>query len=262
MLYIYIYILSLTNTYLSKQFESNNSEEIWTWFTSLVCKPCRELKKKKINIHKTTMKKTIFTVALLATIAVSTAQETKTTFGVKAGLNLSSASVERDYDTDVSSLVGFHVGGFANIEFDEKFAVQPELLLSTQGFKEYLNDGGYIYDEKIKLTYVNIPVHFQYKVVPKLHVEAGPQLDFLLSGKADGKYYDPMFDETQTQNNLDIKDRLKSIAFGFNIGAGYAITSQLSASVRYHLGLSEIDDLEGVKMKNRNLQVGVGYTFN
>jgi len=210
------------------------------------------------------MKKTILAVAFLATILTSTAQETnsKITFGAKAGLNLSSASVDRGYDTDVSSLVGVHIGGFANYKFDEKFAMQAELLFSTQGFKEYDNDGGYIYDDKIKLTYINLPVSFQYLVVSKLHVEAGPQVDFLLSGKADGKYYDPMFDETQTQNNVDIKDSLKSVAFGFNIGAGYAFTPKLSANVRYHLGLSEADDMEGVKIKNRNFQVGLGYSFN
>lgn len=206
------------------------------------------------------MKKTILVVALLTTFAVSNAQEI--TFGVKAGLNLSSASVDRGYDTDISSLVGVHVGGFANFKLDEKFAVQPELLFSTQGFKEYLNDGGYIYDDKIKLTYINLPINFQYAIVPKFNVEAGPQIDFLLSGKADGKHYDPMFDETYIQNNVDIKDSLKGVVFGFNIGAGYAITSKLSANVRYHLGLSDADDMEGVNVKNRNLQVGLSYSFN
>ena len=210
------------------------------------------------------MKKTILAVALLATFLTSNAQETnsKTTFGAKAGLNVSSASVDRGYDTDISSLVGVYVGGFANFKLDEKWAVQPELLFSTQGFKEYDNDGGYIYDDKIKLTYINLPVSFQYIVASKFNVEAGPQVDFLLSGKADGKYYDPMFDETQTQNNVDIKDSLKSVVFGFNFGAGYAITPKLSANIRYHLGLSEADDLEGVKVKNRNFQIGLGYRFN
>lgn len=206
------------------------------------------------------MKKTILFVAMLATIAVSNAQEI--TFGAKAGLNVSSASVDRGYDTDISSLVGVHVGGFANFKLDEKFAVQPELLFSTQGFKEYLNDGGYIYDDKIKLTYINLPINFQYAIVPKFNVEAGPQIDFLLSGKADGKHYDPMFDETAIQNNVDIKDSLKGVVFGFNIGAGYAITPKLSMNVRYHLGLSEADDMEGVKVKNRNLQAGLSYSFN
>jgi outer membrane autotransporter protein len=210
------------------------------------------------------MKKTILAVAAIATMSMMQAQEkiSKITFGAKAGLNLSNASVDRTFDTDISSLVGMHVGGFANFKFNEKFAVQPELLFSTQGYKEYLNDGGYIYDDKVKLTYINLPLNFQYAVASKVYVEAGPQLDFLLSGKLDSKYYDPMSDETTTRNDLDIKDDLKSTAFGFNVGAGYAITQQLSANIRYHIGLSEIDDLEGVKTKNRNLQLSLGYSFN
>lgn len=210
------------------------------------------------------MRKTILAVAVFATILTSNAQDkvSKITFGAKAGLNLSSASLDRGYDTDISSLLGVHVGGFANFKLDEKWSVQPELLLSTQGFKEYLNDGGYIYDDKVKLTYINLPISFQYVVASKFNLEAGPQVDYLLSGKVDSKYYDPMFNETQTRNNVDINDSLKSVAFGFNIGAGYAITSKLSANIRYHLGLSEVDDIEGVKIKNRNLHVSFGYSFN
>jgi hypothetical protein len=210
------------------------------------------------------MKKTILTVVAIATMNMIQAQEkvSKITFGAKAGLNLSSASVDRAFDTDISSLVGVHVGGFANFKFNEKFALQPELLFSTQGYKEYLNDGGYIYDDKVKLTYINLPVNFQYAVASKVYIEAGPQLDFLLSGKRDNKYYDPMSNETTTRNNVDIKDNLKSTVFGFNVGAGYTIIPQLSANIRYCLGLSEIDDLEGVKIKNRNLQLSLGYSFN
>lgn len=208
------------------------------------------------------MKKTILTVTILATIAISTAQETKTTFGVKGGLNLSSANVERSYDTDVSSLAGFNVGGFAHFKIDKKWAVQPEFLFSTQGFKEYLDDSGYIFDEEVKINYLNLPINFQYIVASKLHIEAGPEVGFLVSGKVDGKYYDPMFNETRLTNGVDIKEHLKSVVFGFNVGAGYAITPQLSASVRYHLGLSDADDLEGLKIKNRNIQVGLGYSFN
>jgi hypothetical protein len=71
-----------------------------------------------------------------------------------------------------------------------------------------------------------------------------------------------MSNETTTRNNVDIKDNLKSIIIGFNVGAGYTIIPQLSANIRYYLGLSEIDDLEGVKIKNRNLQLSLGYSFN
>ena len=115
------------------------------------------------------MKNTILAVAFLATILTSTAQETnsKITFGAKAGLNISSASIDRSYDSDVSSLTGVNVGVFSNYKFDEKFAMQAELLFSTQGYNEYLNDGGYIFDEKVMLNYINLPIVFQYSFVPK-----------------------------------------------------------------------------------------------
>jgi hypothetical protein len=210
------------------------------------------------------MKKTILAVAFFATYFISNAQEStsKIKFGAKAGLNISSASVKRAYNTDISPLVGIHVGGFANFKFNKKWAVQSELLYSTQGFKEYDNDGGYIYDEKLKLTYINLPLLLQYQLASKFHVEAGPQVDFLLSGKADAYYYDPMFNTSKTYSDIDVKKFYKSISFGFSIGAGYAFTPRLSSSIRYNLGLSEAEDYPDTKKKNRNLQISLSYSLN
>ncbi|MGV1002788.1 outer membrane beta-barrel protein [Empedobacter falsenii] len=101
------------------------------------------------------MKKCLFFIPLLA-FAINTNAQTK--FGAKAGLNVSNLSGDNQ---NADAKVGFHVGGYANIKFAEKFAFQPELLYSAQGAKEsgqiYVNQeiGNVNADVKYKLDYIN-----------------------------------------------------------------------------------------------------------
>lgn len=153
--------------------------------------------------------------------AFSNAQETK--FGVKGGLNLTNwagGDVE-----GTSSLVGFHVGGFAEIKIIDKLAIQPELLFSTQGTQ--VDGNALTGDWDIKTNYINIPVLAKYYIVDKFSVEAGPQLGFLVSAKVDGE---------------DVKDSFKTVDFGFNLGAGYHFTENISVNLRYTIGLSPLAD--------------------
>jgi predicted porin len=209
------------------------------------------------------MKNKFLALVALVTMSVMQAQEkgSNVSFGVKAGLNSSSAAISRSYDSDVNALTGFYVGGFAKIKLSEKFAFQPELLYSAQGYKEYTNDNGYIYDDKVKLSYLSLPLSFKYTVAKSFSLEAGPQVDFLLGAKLNGTYYDPMFLETSTANNADVKNSFQSVVFGLNLGAGYQFTKEISANVRYHIGLSDAADINATTINNRVLQLGVGYTF-
>lgn len=192
------------------------------------------------------MKKIILSAIAIMAFAFSNAQETR--FGVKGGLNLSTV-VGGDVE-NTKSLVGFHVGGFAEIHIVEKFYIQPELLFSAQGTKV---DGPFE-DGDIKLNYLNIPVVAKYYIVDKkFNVEAGPQLGVLLSAKAEGE---------------DIKDFTRSVDFGFNIGAGYSFTDNLSVGLRYTIGLSPISDNDidnsddyYNSAKNSNLQLSLAYKF-
>ncbi len=179
--------------------------------------------------------------------AFTNAQSTR--FGVKGGLNLS--TVVGGEVENTKSLVGFHVGGLAEIHIVEKFYIQPELLFSAQGTKV---DGPFGGDSDVKLNYLNIPVVAKYYIVDKkFNVEAGPQLGVLLSAKADGE---------------DIKDFTRSVDFGFNIGAGYSFTDNLSIGLRYTIGLSPLSD-EDIdnsddyydSAKNSNLQLSLAYKF-
>ena len=193
------------------------------------------------------MKKII--LAAIAVMAFGFANAQQTRFGIKGGLNMSTV-VGGDVD-NTKSLVGFHVGGFAEIHVVEKFFIQPELLFSTQGTKF---DGPFGEDYDTKLNYLNIPVLAKYYIVDKkFSVEAGPQLGVLLSAKADDN---------------DIKDFTRSVDFGFNLGAGYSFTDNLSINLRYTIGLSPLSDKDidneddyYDSAKNSNLALSLAYKF-
>jgi hypothetical protein len=188
-------------------------------------------------------------LAAMAVMVFGFANAQKTRFGVKGGLNISTV-VGGDVD-HVKSLVGFHVGGFAEIHVVQRFFIQPELLFSAQGTKV---DGPVGNDTDIKLNYLNIPVLAKYYIVDKkFSVEAGPQLGVLLSAKADSQ---------------NIKDFTRSADLGFNLGAGYNFTDNLSVGLRYTIGLSPLSDkyIDNSddyydSAKNSNLALSVAYKF-
>lgn len=197
------------------------------------------------------MKKIIFTGVAVLSLFFVKAQEVK--FGVKAGLNLANLTNLEDS----SMKTGFHAGGFVEIKLNDKFAVQPELLYSTQGAKvkytETYSGQSTTYKEKVKTGYLNIPIMAKYFVSDKFSLEAGPQIGFLMSAK------DEIGNETE-----NIKKQLKSTDFGLNIGLGYDFTESISANVRYNLGLSEVqkEKLEGDEsIKNSVFQLSLGYKF-
>ncbi|WP_026727601.1 porin family protein [Flavobacterium denitrificans] len=202
------------------------------------------------------MKKIILSVAAIMAFGFANAQDAK--FGIKGGMNLSTLTGDIE---DPSSKVGFHVGGFAEIKLSEKFAVQPELLYSTQGAKEKgeFEYEGNVYDAEIdyKLAYINLPIMAKYYIVDKFNVEAGPQIGFLVSAKAEATVLGNSAEE-------DVKDSFKSVDFGLNLGAGYDFTDKFSAGARYNIGLSNMIDGEAadyVKAHNGVFSLSVGYKF-
>ncbi len=210
------------------------------------------------------MKKIILSVAAMLTFGFVNAQEVE--FGVKAGVNI--ASLTGDIE-NADAKVGFHVGGFAEIKISDKFSVQPELLFSTQGAKaeeKYSEDGvSYDYSEKINLSYINIPIMAKLYVAEGFSLEAGPQIGFLTSAKNKYEGTATFGGMTQSESEeVDIKDTMKSVDFGLNFGLGYKFTEKLSASARYNLGLSDVnEEVDGLSysVKNSVIQISLGYSF-
>src|SRR5690554_5058966 len=81
----------------------------------------------------------LLVVAIAITTTVSQAQEVR--IGAKGGVNF--ATFSGDDLGDVKSRTGFHIGGLVEIPVSEKFAIQPEVLYSSQGSKYSDKSTGY-----------------------------------------------------------------------------------------------------------------------
>ncbi|HEY0612085.1 MAG TPA: porin family protein [Chitinophaga sp.] len=183
------------------------------------------------------MKKLILT-AIIGICGIFAAQAQDIKFGVKGGLNVASLS-----DLNGSSKLSGHIGGFANFKFTN-WAIQPEILFSGQGTNDVLNS-----DTKWALSYINIPVLFQYYFLPQFYAEAGPQMGFLLSAKS--------------KNNgvsVDIKDAFKTVDIVSAIGVGYKFPIGVGVYARYNFGFTDLVD-GTVDPRNSVFQLGASYTF-
>ena len=220
--------------------------------------------------------------------AFAFSQEIK--FGAKVGLNIS--SLRGNYPAEIDetkSKIGFHIGGFAEYSINDKFALQPELLLSTQGGSseviEYYGGGTYFesFKQTPKLTYINLPIMLKYKVIEKLSIEFGPQIGYLISAKSKWEYVDstdPSENETIEVDlindgtytfggtTVQVKPKTNRLDFGLNIGSSYDVTDKFFVQARYNLGLTVFDknstagsSTNSWDLKNSVIQISTGYRF-
>lgn len=193
------------------------------------------------------MKKLFLGLAVAASSLVFAQEKAKSTspvaFGVKAGLNISTIS-----GGDSKSKAGFYGGLFANIPVASSFSVQPEVLYNGVGAKA---DG--LEDLKVNLSYISVPVMFQYNATPEFYLEAGPQFSFLVDSKF--KYQ---------STSVKANDYIKGFDFGIGIGAGYFFTPNIGVNARYVAGVTDIGkEVAGAQPEGKNnvFQVGLAYKF-
>lgn len=180
------------------------------------------------------MKKTIFlTIALLFLAANAQAQLLK--LGVKAGLNYANFS-GTEIQTD--AITSYHAGLVAEIKLLDKFAIQPELLYTTQGATYNTALG----DFKNELGYIAIPVLAKIYLSDSFSLEVGPQASFLLNEK----------------DKFNVNDA-NTFDFAIDAGLSFKITKNLFIQGRYVLGLTEVSP--DADAKNSVLQLSAGLMF-
>ena len=208
----------------------------------------------------------------------TTTNEKSFSFGAKAGVNLASISdIDEGTGESIKGRTSFHVGGLAQYSFNEKLAIQVEVLYSEVGNKYEYSDsynydgplraggGNYSYNEEVitKLSYISMPILAKYFIITGLSVEAGPQFSQLISAKQDWEETssDDFGSETDSGSD-DIKDFMNGFDIGGAIGASYELDLGLFFSARYVFGLTEIYDVGSLKNKNNVFQLSAGYKFN
>ncbi len=195
------------------------------------------------------MKKQLFLIiAVFAICFVTNAQDDDplyTRAGFKIGLNYSNITGDLE-DTD--GRIRLHLGAAIEFPVSQRFYIQAELLYSAQGYK--FDDNGE--DNKISLNYLALPIIAKWYVIDKFSFETGPRLASLASSSQSvGEETDEFFNS------------FSDFDFGWVFGAGYKMESGMFFQAHYTLGLSNINDIDGVDISNNNsiVQLSVGYLF-
>lgn len=224
------------------------------------------------------MKKVIVIAIAIFSFGIAKAQDIK--FGIKAGANFATLTGDAVAD-DVKMKAGFNAGGLMEIKFTEKLSLQPEVLYSLQGAKttDRTDDGlGTISrdEDKVNLSYINVPVMLKFYPVKGFFIQAGPQIGFLVSAKDknDNTTETPDINgntiTTTSSTETDIKDNLKTVDVAFNAGLGYDFTTNLFIDARYSIGLTNVYDapdflgafgISELDAKNSVISVSLGYKF-
>jgi hypothetical protein len=181
------------------------------------------------------MKRIIISAIMLLLIKGAFAQHVE--YGIKGGVNFANISDDAAADTKT----GFHLGGLAHIHINRAFAIQPEIVYSTQG-AEYSNG-------KLKLNYINVPVLGQYMFANGFRLQTGPQLGILASSEFESGHTET---DVENYSNLDLS---------WSFGASYIGRMGLGIDARYNLGLTDVVKNDPNDLHNRVWQVGLFYQF-
>jgi hypothetical protein len=206
------------------------------------------------------MKKLFFAVAVLMIAAVSTvstvnAQTSKfLRFGVKGGANLGKLDGTGFQD---GFKLGYHIGGFAQVNLVKGFGVQGELIFSstktktTDDFSEIYNTGNLEDNgKKITMSYLSIPLLANIDLgTPRLKLQVGPQFSALVSDRK-------------------VLGAAKEAFKGGDISGVAGLWLQLpivNVSARYIIGFNDVNNYKDVantsNWKNQSIQLGVGVSF-
>lgn len=183
------------------------------------------------------MKKVIL-IAIMLFSATTVIKAQSIRLGIKGGVNFANQNGDDVPDVNKDAITSYHAGLVAEVKLMDRFAIQPELLYSTQG-ASYKNAGE---EFKNELGYLAIPVLAKIYLSESLSLELGPQASFLLK---DRKNFDP--------------GDANTFEFAAVGGLGLNITKNLFVQARYGLGLT--DATKNADIKNSTIQLSAGIMF-
>lgn len=193
------------------------------------------------------MKKIIFSLTICLLIAAVSYAQNDISYGIKGGLNYSNLVYEFEDSNndflDFNAKVGFYAGGFINISLSDKFALQPELLYSSQGAKldiDYSqvlifnqNDPTFLENEEdvnVKQSKLLLPILLQYKIGSDFSLFLGPQITYTLNFET----------EVDSGDELVVSRFQDDDKIGIDVSArlGYKVSENMMVELGYFRGLT------------------------
>lgn len=205
------------------------------------------------------MRKYLSTLAVVAALIIAAPAQAQTQFGIKAGLNVSKASIDSKV-LDSSNRTGFFIGPMAEITLPIiGLGVDGAILYDQKGVElETSNELGEVELGKETLHYIDVPVNLKYSIglgsTASIYLATGPQFSYNIGGKK-------LFHNTYS---------LKSSEFSWNVGAGAKVAGHLQIGYNYNIGLGDTAELntfgiakDAIKgnLKNNTHQISVAYLF-
>lgn len=205
------------------------------------------------------MKKTNFIfICFLFLISFKSFSQTKTEWGLKAGLNYTDYRIQTPVPAEFKGKFGFYVGGIVSFGLSDKIRLNPELLFSSQ-VTEYslkLNSLNISepnnpsspngYKAEIKESFILLPIMIEYMISNSFDVEIGPQIGYVISENITDNN-DQFEYGTANSNNFEM---------GLNLGMGFRFAQNYRIGTRFIYGI-----LERNNVKNIGFQFGLQYNF-
>lgn len=175
------------------------------------------------------MKRILIALSLIFIFQIqhTTAQEYNV--GILIGGQITKLTGDDLEDVNIDSRVGMLGGFYVNRTYD-KLVIQTEVLYSVKGVTfEDLN-------ERVRLTYIDIPIIAKYHVLENLNIHLGPQIGLLIH---------PGFED------VEVSEQFKAGDIGISAGLEFVSSQKFAVGARYNYGLLEIgDDFEFRERKN------------
>lgn len=207
------------------------------------------------------MKKTILSlVALVAAFTFATPSQAQVKFGVKAGLNVNSVSLDNlSSNIDGDNRTGFFAGLTADVTLP-LVGLGADISVLYDNKVIGLSENGM--DDTKTLHYVTLPINAKYTIgfssLASVYLATGPQFSWNVGGRS------------WAPSHIDEGWELKKSEFSWNVGAGVTVLSHVRVGYNYNIGLGNtaettvlgtgLNAIKG-KLKNNTHQISLTYLF-
>jgi hypothetical protein len=182
-------------------------------------------------------------------------------FGLRAGLNLSSISLD-DYDFSF----GWQLGVVADIG-SKYFFFHPGIMFIGKGaeFSKSQKSGNINVSTEVtaSMYYIEAPLLLSFKPIPAFRIDVGHYVSYGLFGTTESTTTTNANGNTNSSTSKvkSFKD-LHDFDFGLSFGVGIEV-KQYYVGVNYEFGLIDIGDEEGFndEVNNQTWSLTLGYNF-